>query len=350
MKTWHVHRDGHRWSVPAASLAEALLRACMRTDSMTGQQYVDAGTKRERFEAPPPEEPPIALHYLGDQIEAVHHVDGETTVHVVNLGLDVSHDFACEVLERSRARFAAAQRESEASTVKDASGAPVEVHFYRSGERALTVGGSLGQAGKLERGVIKWSCTGHMHRLLEEFERDGLIKWPRSTSAAAKTRTLEGVVHNAKQLEYVRAMQSVLVDSTELACESCVPRPKPLDELDESGLRARRDSLTAELGALTSTAAARHEVNARIAAVDRRLDIFDSIRSHGFDVGAVVDVLPAPWDDEQITRRARVIEVVVEHKQTYFGNEPDTQHRRAVEYFDGHERSQPETDRLRSTI
>ena len=187
-----------------------------------------------------------------------------------------------------------------------------------------------------------------MPRLLIDLEQSNLIKWPRATSAAEKARALEGILHNAEQAEYVAAMQTLLVNATQEACARLVSPPRHVDELHEHELRERKAQHEAELAKLSPNATARHEIAERIAAVTRRLDVFDSIREHGFDVGAVVDVLPATWDDEQITRRGHVVEVVVEHLPTYFGNKPDTQHRRVVEFFDGSESNRPETHRLRA--
>lgn len=349
-ETWTVYRDGFRWTVQAKHLPDALRRACLQTDAMTGRQFADAGTRREQSEAPLPEGLPIALRCFTHKIEASYY-DGETTVHIVDVSDSVTHEKACDVLARAHQHFATVQAAAEMSTVRDASGNPVAVRCYKTGAKGLSARAHLSRhlAGKIQRdGQIEWSDTSHMSRLLVDLEHDGLIKWPRATTAAEKVRTLAGVVHNAEQAEYVSAMRALLVDATREACGRLVPPAKRLDEMTEAELRERQTEHETELAKLSPNATARHEIATQLAAVARRLDVFDSIRTHGFDVGEIVDVLPAPWDDEQTTRRARVAEVVVEHEPTYFGSEPDTQHRRVVEFFDGSESIRPETHRLRT--
>jgi hypothetical protein len=62
--TWTVYRDGYRWTVGAKHLPDALRRACLQTDAMSGQQFVDAGTRREPCEAPAPNGLPIAFRIV----------------------------------------------------------------------------------------------------------------------------------------------------------------------------------------------------------------------------------------------------------------------------------------------
>jgi hypothetical protein len=234
----------------------------------------------------------------------------------------------------------------------NAVGEPVAVRCYRTGAKGLSAKAlfSRYQAGKVQRdGSIDWQNTNHIQRLLAELESEGLLKWPRGTSAAEKARVLAGVVHNAALDEYINAMQATLVGATQAACERLVPPPKHVSQMNEAEQRERKAQHEAELAELPPSATARHEITTQLAAVQRRLDVFDSINEHGFDVGEMVDVLPAPWDDEQITRRARVVEVVVEHEPTYFGREPETQHRRVVEFFDGSDSLRLEPHRLRTT-
>jgi hypothetical protein len=341
-----VYRGGYRWTVRALHIADALRRACLQTDAMSGQQFVDAGTRREPCQTPAPNGLPIALRCFTHKIEAVY-CDG-SIVHVVDVSDTITHALALDVLARARESFAAVQAYAFASTVRDTDGSPVAVRFYKTGAKGLSVRAKLGLHIKMLCGdQIVWRDAINLTRLLAELESEGLLKWPRKTSAAEKARVLDGVVHNAALDEYIAAMQATLVDATQEVCERLVPPPKRVDEMTEAELRERKAQHEAELAKLSPSATARHEITTKLVAVQRRLDVFDSIREHGFVVGEVVDVLPAPWDDEQITRRARVVEVVVEHKPTYFGNQPDTQHCRVVEFFDGSKNIRPETYRLR---
>lgn len=351
-ETWTVYRDGWHWTVGAKHLADALRRACLQTDAMSGQQYVDAGSRREPCEAPALEGLPIALRcFAVGQIEAVY-CDG-TTAHVVNVSDTITHAQALDVLAHAREHFAAVQAAALASTVVDTDGKPVAVRLFRTGAKGLSAGSHFSRyraAGQVQRdGSIDWHSAGFMPELLGILQSEELIKWSRATSATAKARVLAGVVHNAAIDEYVTAMQATLVFDTERACALLVPPPKRADEMAEAELRERKAQHEAELATLYPGSSARHEITTQLAAVQRRLDVFDSVREHGFDVGTVVDVLPAPWDDEQITRRARVVEVVVEHEPTYFGRKPETQHRRVVEFFGGSDSIRPETHRLRAT-
>jgi hypothetical protein len=364
--TWTVYRDGYRWTVGAKHLPDALRRACLQTDSMSGQQFVDAGARRELCEAPAPNGLPIALRCFTREIEAIY-CDG-LTAHVVDVSDTITHAQALDVLARAREDFVAVWAAALAAMVWvwDENGEPVTVRCYKTGAKGLSARSHFSRyqtTGKLERdGSIEWHNASLMPELLGILQRDDLIKWPRKTSAEEKARMLAGVVHNAALDEYVTAMQATLVFDTERACQRLVPPPKHVDEMTEVELRKRKAQHEAELAELPPNATARHEITTRdhdtrsrheittqLAAVQRRLDVFDSINEHGFDVGTLVDVLPAPWDDEQITRRARVVEVVVEHKPTYFDREPETQHRRVVEFFDGSDSTRPETHRLRAT-
>jgi hypothetical protein len=359
MTTWLVYRDGWRWSVQANHLVDALRRACLRTDSMSGQQYVDLGSKREPAEAPAVgDHQPIALRDRGDHsIEAVHVRNdlGENIVQIIDVTGKLSHaeacavlERACAVLERARELLTGMRGGTESVLVRGSDGRPVAVQCYKTGAKALSVRALLSryQAGKLERdGSIAWNDTPHRKRLLDELERDGLIKWPAKTTADEKTRVLDGIVRNAALVDVVESF-AWLVELTEQVCDSLVPPPKPLSALTEAELRERREQTVAELAALHPNATARHEINERIAAIDRRLEPIDSVREYGLDVGTVVDVSPAPWDDEQVVRRACVVRVEVDHRKSY--GLPVTEHRRVVEYEDGSESNRPTVDRLRA--
>jgi hypothetical protein len=70
---WHVYRTGARWTVQARSIPEALRRACLQTDALSGRQFVDAGTQRELAEPPSLDGyEPLVLRAWAQGIEAVY--------------------------------------------------------------------------------------------------------------------------------------------------------------------------------------------------------------------------------------------------------------------------------------
>lgn len=150
-ETWTVYRDGFRWTVQAKHLPDALRRACLQTDAMSGRQFVDAGTRREPCETPAPESLPIALRCFTHEIEAVHY-DDAMTVHIVDVTDTITHAQALDVLARAHERFAAVQAAAGASTVRDADGKPVAVRCYKTGGKGLSVGALLDRhrAGKVQ--------------------------------------------------------------------------------------------------------------------------------------------------------------------------------------------------------
>jgi hypothetical protein len=265
--TWTVYRDGYRWTVGAKHLPDALRRACLQTDSMSGQQFVDAGARRELCEAPAPNGLPIALRCFTREIEAIY-CDG-LTAHVVDVSDTITHAQALDVLARAREDFVAVWAAALAAMVWvwDENGEPVTVRCYKTGAKGLSARSHFSRyqtTGKLERdGSIEWHNASLMPELLGILQRDDLIKWPRKTSAEEKARMLAGVVHNAALDEYVTAMQATLVFDTERACQRLVPPPKHVDEMTEVELRKRKAQHEAELAELPPNATARHEITTR---------------------------------------------------------------------------------------
>jgi hypothetical protein len=315
---WLVHRDGDLWTLQAESVVQAIEDSVWRQDTFNGRPCGEPRLSRGVAVLPHVRPPdlegvkPIAVCVVTSVFGQGEVSDGraiyllnEGSHPVVVLGAVVrAHSKAIAIYKRAAAWLDKLQRIER----EDAARLPKPLPVYKSGKRK------------------------------------GEIHWPAKMGADQRAAYSAAFDRNA-YLRRETEVAATLCDWSKRWMEHLAPARKPLEECTEQELLERLTERKAEIADAGKPTPP--ELLMQVAAIQERLDVFDSIRSYGFDVGTIVDVLPASWSDDQSTHRGRVTEARVEHKPTYFGKEPATQHRRVVEFFDGTETSQPEVDRLR---
>lgn len=308
---WTVYRDGGRYTLLAPSLRVALELA--ELPELRPKIYIDTPDSERAAIRSVQWTPDVPAPSLGseqgrvrlDHDEVLYAVDGLRTLFVMKEPQRDSFAAMAREFKAAAAWYAfVTQRKAEHTAMEGRN--PVAVQRFKSGDRK------------------------------------GEIKWPAKMPGAERLEIVQALVSNAELAATVDDSHVLVQAAARRLCARL-----SIADADETKLRARRaaviDLRTLALplcsygqplyGSHTTT-----DFDLALGSIDKRLDVFDSVREYGFAVDSTAWMLPAKWHDVQAVRQIKVLDVEVRRDVHYAGTHVLIEHRRLVQVIDERER------------